>query len=212
VVANAKFYGLGVNYPMYYHSYDQMVSWTGGFGARSMSLLIRTRNDPLALAGPVREAVRATDPDLPIAWMRTLDDIASESVSQPRFLMTLLAVFGGAALALAAIGVYGVISHSVAQRTNEVGIRMALGAASTTVTGMIVRQGMGLALLGIIAGVVASIVASRLLTGFLFNVQSTDPMTFVSVVGVIFIVVLLACYIPARRASRVDPLVALRTE
>jgi putative ABC transport system permease protein len=212
VVANAKFYGLGENYPMYYHSYEQMVSWTGGFGARTMSLMVRTTGDPLAVAGPIRDVVRTLDPDLPIAWMRTMDDIASASVSRPRFLMTLLALSAAVALILGAIGVYGVVSHSVAQRTNEVGIRMALGAASVSVTAMIVRQGLALALLGVVIGVAAAIAATRLLTGFLYEVSATDPLTFAFVVVMIFLVAFFSCFIPARRASRVDPLVALRTE
>ena len=177
-----------------------------------MTLMVRTDGDPLAVAGPIRELVRSVDPDLPIAWMRTMDDIASASVSRPRFTMTLLALFAVVALILGAIGVYGVISHSVAQRTNEVGIRMALGAASSAVVAMIVKQGIALALFGIALGVVAAVAATRLLSGFLFSVSTTDPWTFLSVVGIIFAVVLVACFLPARRASRVDPLEALRTE
>ena len=212
VVDNVKFSGLGENYPMYYHSYEQMVSWTGGFGARTMSVMVRTRGDPLDVAGPIRELVRATDPDLPIVWMRTMDDIASASVARPRFLMTLLGVFAAVALALGAIGVYGVISHGVAQRTNEIGIRLALGAGTGTVAGMVVRQGLTLAAAGVVVGLAAAITATRLMTAFLFNVSPTDPWTFAAVVGIVLGVVLVASYLPARRASRVDPLVALRME
>jgi putative ABC transport system permease protein len=212
VVANVKFFGLGETYPMYYHSYEQMVAWARGFGAHSKSVMVRTDGDPLAVAGPIREMVRAIDPGLPIVWMRTMDEIASASVASPRFLMTLLGVFASVALVLGAIGVYGVISHGVVQRTNEIGIRIALGAGSGAVAGMVVRQGLALALIGVLLGVAASAAATRLMTGFLFNVSPTDPWTFAAVVGVILGVVLVASYLPARRASQVDPLEALRTE
>jgi len=212
VVGNVRFFGLGENYPIYYYSYEQMVTWTEGHFARTMGVIVRTDGDPLAVAGPIRETVRAIDPDLPIVWMRTMDDIASASVARPRFLMTLLGLSAAVALALGAIGVYGVISHGVAQRTNEIGIRMALGAGSGAVAGMVVRQGLALALIGVVAGVAAAIAATRLMVGFLFNVSPTDPGTFTAVVGIMLGVVLAASYLPARRASRVDPLVALRME
>jgi len=212
VVGNVKFFGLGENYPMYYDSYEQMVAWTEGFGARTMGVIVRTDGDPLAVAGPIRETVRAVDSDLPIVWMRTMDDIASASVARPRFLMMLLGLFAAVALALGAIGVYGVISHGVNQRTNEIGIRMALGAGSGAVAGMVVRQGLALALIGVVVGLAAAIAATRLMVGFLFNVSPTDPGTFTAVVGIMLGVVLAASYLPARRASRVDPLVALRME
>jgi putative ABC transport system permease protein len=212
VVANAKFYGLGESYPIYYHSYDQTVSWTGGFGARTMSLIVRTHGPPLAVAGPIRELVHAVDPDLPIVWMRTLDDIASASVARPRFLMTLLGAFAGVALVLAAIGVYGVISYGVARRAHEIGIRMALGAAAGSVAGMVVREGLALALIGVVVGLAAAVAVTRMMTAFLFNVQPTDLWTYTAVAGIILAVVVTASYLPARRASRVDPLTALRTE
>jgi predicted permease len=212
VVGNVKYHGLGETYPIYYHLYDQTTAWSGGFFARSMSVVVRTHRDPLTVAGPIRDLVRAIDPDLPIVWMRTMEDIASSSVARPRFLMTLMMVFAGVALILGAIGVYGVISHGVAQRTNEIGIRIALGAGSGAVAGMVVRQGITLALAGVVTGLLSAIAATRLMTGFLFSVSPTDPWTFVVVVGVILGVVLMSSYLPARRASRVDPLVALRTE
>jgi len=212
VVENAKFYGLQNNYPMYYHSYEQMVSWTEGFGARTMSLMVRTSGDPLSVANPIREIVGATDPDLPIVWMQTMDDIASWSVARPRFLMSLLVLFASVALLLGAVGVYGVISHTVAQRTSEIGIRMALGAGAGSVAGMVLRQGMTTAAVGVIAGVGAAIAATRLLSGFLFDVSPTDPMTFLCVVAILLAAVFAASFFPARRASRVDPLVALRSE
>ncbi len=212
VVGNVRFFGLGENYPMYYPSYEQTVAWTGGFFARTMSVIVRTHGDPLTVAGPIREMVRATDPGLPIVWMRTMDDIASASVARPRFVMTLMGVFAGVALLLGAIGVYGVISHGVTQRTNEIGIRMALGAGSGAVQGMVVRRGLVLALGGVLVGLAAAVAATRLLTGFLFNVSPTDRGTFAAVVGIILGVVAVASYLPARRASRVDPLVALRME
>ncbi len=212
VVGNVKYAALSETYPIYYHLYDQTTAWSGGFFARTMSVVVRTHGDPLAVAGPVRDLVRTIDPDLPIVWMRTMDDIASESVARPRFSMALMAVFASVALLLGAIGVYGVISHGVAQRTNEIGIRMALGAGSGAVAGMVVRQGLTLAFFGIVVGLAASFGVTRLLTAFLFKVSPTDPLTFVVVVGVILGVVLTASYLPARRASRVDPLAALRVD
>ncbi|KPJ94149.1 MAG: hypothetical protein AMS18_04330 [Gemmatimonas sp. SG8_17] len=212
VVGNVKYAGLDQNYPIFYYQYHQTVDWSRGFVSRTNTLVVRTQGDPLSLAGPVRELVRALDPELPIVWLRTMDDIAAASLARPRFLMTVLAVFAGAALLLGAIGVYGVISHAVALRTNEIGIRIALGASGGAVTGLVVKQGMQLALVGMVVGLAVAIAATRLMRGFLFEVSPTDPWTFAAVSVLMIAVGLAACYVPARRASRIDPLAALRQE
>jgi ABC-type antimicrobial peptide transport system permease subunit len=164
------------------------------------------------LVGSVRETVRRLDPNLPIVRVLTMDDILASSVARPRFIMTLLGVFAAVALTLGSIGVYGVMSHGVAQRTNEIGVRMAMGAKRREVAGMVLRQGMGLALAGVLIGLVASLGTARLLHGFLFHVSPTDPGIYTMVAILMVSVGLVACYLPARRASRVDPLDALRYE
>jgi putative ABC transport system permease protein len=141
-----------------------------------------------------------------------MDDILSSSVAGSRFMMTLLGVFAGIALVLGAIGVYGVMSHGVATRGNEIGIRMALGAGGSEVARMVVRQGMALATVGVILGLAAALATTRVMEAFLFNVSATDPWTFGVVSVIIMLVGLLASYLPARKASRIDPLTALRSE
>jgi putative ABC transport system permease protein len=168
--------------------------------------------DPESLAGAVRQAVRALDPDLPVDEVRTFEDVVSEALSQNRFKTVLLALFAGIALVLAAVGVYGVISYSVTQRTHEIGIRMALGAQRTSVLRMVVRQGMALVLTGVGVGLVLAWLASRYLASEVYGVSTSDPVTFVAVPLVLAGVSLLANYLPARRATAVDPLEALRYE
>jgi putative ABC transport system permease protein len=152
------------------------------------------------------------DPDVPIVGMGTMDRVLSGQVARPRFLMTLLGTFALVALVLGAVGVYGVMSHAVAQRTNEIGIRIALGARSESVTLMVVRQGALLALGGVVLGLACSVASTRVMTGMLYEVSTTDPWTFVVVSLLLVLVAMLASYLPARRASRVDPIEALRVE
>jgi len=160
----------------------------------------------------VREAIRSIDPDLPLANVATLITLTDDSMSQPRFSMLLLGSFGLLALLLASIGMYGVISYSVTQRTQEIGIRMALGAEGRNVFGMVMGQGARLVGLGIALGLVAALGVTHLLASFLYGVQATDPFTFAVVSLLLVGTALLACYVPARRATRVDPMVALRHE
>jgi len=141
-----------------------------------------------------------------------MDQILSDSLAQPRFRTLLLGFFSGLALLLAAVGIYGVVSFTVAQRTREIGIRMALGARSSDVTRLMLTQGLGPCLAGISVGMAAALIMTRLLSGFLFGVQPTDPVTFLGVCFLLIAVALVACWLPARRASRVDPMVALRNE
>jgi putative ABC transport system permease protein len=178
----------------------------------AMSVVIRTATPPASLAEMVRADVHAVDPNLPLSNVRTLDQIVARSISQPRFYMTLLTIFAGVALALAAIGIFGVLSYAVAQRTREIGIRMALGAQERSVVTLVVRQAMGMVLAGVVCGTIAALLLSQTLTKMLFRVTPTDPTTFGAVGLVLIAVALVASYMPARRATRVDPIVALRAE
>jgi predicted permease len=177
-----------------------------------MHVALRSAGDAESLTRGVREALGRLDPDLPMAKVTTLKTIVDNSLAQPRFSMLLLAAFGGVALLLACIGMYGVISYSVAQRTREIGIRLALGAQPRQVLGMMLGQGARLAVVGIAIGLLAALAATRIMTSFLYGVQATDPATFAGMALLFIVVALLACYLPARRATRVDPLTALRYE
>jgi predicted permease len=178
----------------------------------NLRVALRTKADPASMTASVREAIHSIDPDLPLAKVATLTTLVDDSLSQPRFAMLLLASFGLLALLLASTGMYGVISYSVAQRTQEIGIRMALGAERRNVFGMVLGQGAQLAGLGIALGLVAALGVTRLMASFLYGVQPTDPLTFAIVSLLLGGTALLACYLPARGATRVDPLVALRHE
>ena len=177
-----------------------------------MILVVRANADPLHLVEAVRGEVRALDKDLPLAEIKTLEMIAATAVAGQRFTLWLVGLFALTALVLAAVGIYSVLSYLVAQRTHEIGIRMALGAKRHDVLRLLVGQGMSLALLGVTLGLVASFGLTRLLKNLLFNVSTTDPLTFAAISLLLITVALLACYIPARRATKVDPLVALRYE
>jgi putative ABC transport system permease protein len=177
-----------------------------------MSLMIRYRDDASGVAALVRNEVLALDKDQPVYNIRTLESVLSESVATPRFRTLLLGVFAGVALILAGVGIYGVISYAVSQRSQEIGIRMALGAQAADVLTLVIKGGMTLALIGVALGLAGAFALTRLMTTLLFNVRPTDPATFATVSAGLIIVALLACYIPARRATKVDPLVALRYE
>jgi putative ABC transport system permease protein len=177
-----------------------------------MSLMIRTTGKPEDLAAAVRGAVQALDMTQPIYSIRTLSSVLSESVATPRFRTFLLGVFAAVALILAVVGIYGVMSYSVAQRTREIGIRMALGARRGDVLKMTVKQGLKLVVIGVAIGLVAAFVLTRVMASLLFGVSATDPVTFVSIPLVLMSVAMLASYIPALRATRVDPMVALRAQ
>jgi putative ABC transport system permease protein len=175
-------------------------------------LVISTTVEPLSMAATVRKAVWEIDKDQPVSNIRTMNEIASESVARQRFSMLLLGIFAGVALLLAAVGIYGVMSYSVAQRRNEIGIRMALGAQKRDVLKLTVGHGLKLVLIGVACGLVGAFTLTRLMTSLLFGVGATDPGTFIAISVILVSVALLASYIPARRATKVDPLRALRYE
>jgi putative ABC transport system permease protein len=178
----------------------------------AMTMVMRTTGDPNVLSAAVRKEVQMLDKELPAFNFSTLDQYLNASVAEPKFNTLLLGLFAGLALLLTAIGLYGVVSYSVTQRIHELGIRMALGASARDVLRLVIKQGMGLALLGIAIGMGGALALTRLMKKLLYGVSPTDPLTFVLLAVVVLLVALLACWIPARRASRVDPLVALRTE
>jgi putative ABC transport system permease protein len=182
------------------------------YGLNNASVLLRTKGDPRTLTSAARSAIAGLDPGLPVSSVRTMDDVLSAAQARPRFLTMLLTLFSTVALALAAVGIYGVISFSVAQRTNEIGIRMAIGAGQSDVLRLVLAQGLRLGVIGVLCGVVGALALTRLISGLLFGVSWFDPGTFVVMALVLAAVTLLACYIPARRATKVDPMVALRYE
>lgn len=180
---------------------------------QSMCVILQTAVPPTSVAEAARRAVYATDPNMPVANVRTLEEIVARSISQPRFYTVLLGLFAAVALILAAIGIFGVLSYAVAQRTREIGIRMALGAQHGAVRGLIVRQAMTLALVGVGVGIVLALwLSNSLVSKMLFNTSPHDSSTYLAVACVLTLVALLASYLPARRATRVDPIVALRAE
>ncbi|HKP85675.1 MAG TPA: ABC transporter permease, partial [Blastocatellia bacterium] len=206
VVGNVKYTGLEAKEePAFYLPHQQNP-------IRFMYLIVRGDSDPTALLPSIRSEVWSLDKDLPVARVRTMEQLLSESVAQPRFRTLLLAVFAGVALLLAAVGIYGVMSYSVTQRTHEMGIRMALGANPGDIVKMVVGQGLKLALVGAGAGLAGAYGATRLLESLLFDVSATDTMTFAVIPALLTGITLLASYIPARRATRIDPMVALRYE
>ena len=178
----------------------------------SLAIVVRTQNDPAALASAVRDAIGEIDRAQPIYDMQTLDQLVGKSLDQRRFTLTLMVLFGVIALVLSSIGIYGVMAFAVTQRTQEIGIRMALGASAIDVLKMVVGSGMFLALIGVGVGLIGAFALTRLMASLLFGVSPTDLVTFGFVTAGLLVVALLACYIPARRATKVDPLVALRYE
>jgi putative ABC transport system permease protein len=178
----------------------------------AIAVAVRTQGEPGQLSAALREQVLALDPLLPVDGIKPMTVVLAESVAQPRFRTTLLGLFGAAAFMLAAIGIYGVISYNTGQRTREIGIRMALGAQRHNVLNLVLREGLLLALTGVALGLAGALALTRFLATLLFGVGTGDPITFAGVAALLVGAALLACYIPARRAMQVDPIVALRYE
>jgi putative ABC transport system permease protein len=206
VVADHKHLGLDVNVePVAYWPHPELV-YSG------MTLMLRTRGDASAVAPAARNVIHALDPQQPIGEVTTMENLLATSVARARFSASLLTVFSFVALVMAAVGIYGVMSYSVLQRTHEIGVRMALGAQRFDVLRLVVKKGIVLGAIGIVVGLAASFALTRLISTLLFEVTATDTVTFVVVSVGLFLVTLMACYVPARRATRVDPLKALRYE
>ncbi len=203
VVGDVKYEGLDTpTAPAFYLPYAQSPT-------RDMALVLKTALPSTDAAAAVRRELGAIDPDIPLAQISTLENLVNESIAQPRFRTSLLGVFSGVALLLAAIGIYGVIAYSVAQRTQEIGIRMALGAQRSDVLRLIIRQGMVLTAIGIALGIVGALFLTRLMESLLFGVGAADPITFSLIALLLGAVSLLACWLPARRAARLNPITAL---
>ena len=179
---------------------------------KELAIFLRGQLNAAALPAQVHEQVQSINPELPVFGAQTLDDALSASLSERRFSMEMVALFAVTALLLAGLGIYGTISYMVSERAHEIGIRLALGAKRAKILEMVLCQGLGLALCGAAVGLVGALIVARLMAGLLYGVRPTDPLTFVGVTLVLTVVALAACYIPARRAMRVDPLVALRYE
>jgi putative ABC transport system permease protein len=206
VVGDVKHYSLDQATTM--QTYEPYTQQTFSY----MTLVVRTAGDPTTLSSAIRGEVLKLDKEQPVSSIRTLEQNFAASLAQQQFAMVLLGVFAAVALVLAAVGIYGVLSYAVTQRTHEIGIRMALGAGRRDVLKLVVGKGMLLTLIGVAAGIVAAFGLTRLMSGLLFGVTATDSATFVGVGIGLLVVALLACLIPARRATKVDPLIALRYE
>jgi putative ABC transport system permease protein len=206
VVGDVRHYGLDRAVTMQmYEPYAQIAP-------DGMTFLVRTAGDPGALAGAARRAIQSVDPEQPVTSTRTLVGIVADSTSQRRFTLTLLAAFAVAAMLLAAVGVYGVIAFAVSQRTHEIGVRMALGAERRAILGLVLRQGMAMVLAGVVAGLAAALALTRLVSATLYGVGAADPATYAATATLLCLVAFAATYLPARRATRVEPTTALRCE
>ena len=207
IVPDVKYAGLGADpEPTIYVPFKQALWW------RSMYLVARTSGDPLAKVSAVRAAITAIDPQIPLHEVQTMERLIGESVAEPRYRALLLGAFGALALVLASAGIYGVLSYTVNQRRRETGVRLALGATASDVMGLVIRDGMRLALIGVALGLALALATTRLLSSILFEVSPLDPITFSLMALFLTVVGFLACAIPARRASRTDPMTAIRAE
>jgi ABC-type antimicrobial peptide transport system permease subunit len=182
------------------------------FPDNTMSLVVRTRGDAATLAPAVRRAIWSVDKDQPIKRVATMDSLLAATAAERRFALILFEAFGLVALVLAAIGLYGVLSGSVTERTREIGIRLALGAQTSAVLKLVLWQGLKLSAIGIGLGLLGALALTRLLQSLLYGISATDPLTFTAIALLLLSVALLACWLPARRATKVDPMIALRYE
>jgi predicted permease len=215
VVGHVKHYGLDGVVPVdaqYYLPLRQVPDDTLPLLASEITLSVRTDGDPTALVGTIIQQVRATDRNQPVFNARSMEQVIAESINARRFLMLLLTFFAAFALVLAGMGIYGVMSYTVAQRTREFGLRMALGARKGDVLRLAVGQGLKLVLIGVAVGLAAALMLTRVMSSLLFGVSATDPATLMTIPVVLVAVAVLASYLPARRATNVDPMIALRYE
>jgi putative ABC transport system permease protein len=212
VARDVRSAGLGETIPPEIYLLHEQLPAVAGSTERTMYVVARTAGDPAQLAGAARRAVRELDPLLAITGIRTMTEMIDRSVAGPRFTMLLLGVFGMVALVLAAIGIYGIMSHTVKRRTREIGIRVALGARPVDVLRLVVGQGMMLAAIGLGVGVMAALAATRVMSRLLFGIGATDPLTFSAIVLLLAAVAFVASWLPARRAVATDPTVALRSD
>jgi putative ABC transport system permease protein len=180
--------------------------------SNNLMVAVQTNTGPETLTSAIREQVRGLDPDQPVTSIKTMDELLSRTLSEAKFSLLLFSLFAALALVLAAIGIYGVMATAVTQRTHEIGLRMALGAQKRDVLRLVIRQGMMLVLIGVVAGLASAVALTRLMSTLLFGVSATDPMTLTLITLLLASVALLACYLPARRAAKVDPMIALRYE
>ena len=209
VVPDVKFFGLNSNpMPALYSPYVQ----SGRAWKRWMNLVVRGQSETAALTAAIKERVWKVDPKIPMTRVRSLRDVIGASVEAQRFNMLLLGIFAAVALVLAAVGIYGVMAYAVAQRTHEIGVRVALGAQASDVLRLVLKQGLALTLLGVAIGLAGAVALTRVMRTFLFSVSTTDPLTFILIPLLLALVALLACWIPARKATQVDPLSALRQQ
>jgi putative ABC transport system permease protein len=210
IVADIRQMGLDepVKAEMYF-PYQQVADWPG---YRPRDLVIRTNGEPAKLVSSVRQAIREVDPDQPVSNVATMAEVLGEEAAQRRMGMIMLVAFAALALLLASLGIYGVLAYFVTQHTNEIGVRLALGATPRNILFLVVRKGMSLTLIGVAIGIAASFAFTRWMSSLLFGVKAADPLTFVAVPLLLGAVALLACAIPARRATKVDPMIALRYE
>jgi putative ABC transport system permease protein len=213
IVKNTRSIGLDSEPdPETFYPYLQVVPALMGFVESSVTIVVRAKGDPDSLTTSMRGAVRQLDPDLAVFQVRTMEEMLANSVAQPRFRTLLIVAFASAALVLAVIGLYGVLAYSVTQRTQEIGVRMALGASSGDVLRLVVGQGMRLSIVGSVIGIAASFFLTRLIEKLLFGVKPWDAEAFIAMPLLLLAVTLAATYIPARRALKIDPITALRND
>jgi putative ABC transport system permease protein len=184
----------------------------GSEGATTMYLVVRAEKDPLGLAAAIRDRIRQVDPDVPASSIRTMEDRLSASLAQPRLQAVVLGTFAGLALLLAGVGIYGVMSYAARQRTREIGIRMAIGASSRAILTLLLGRGLLMVAAGLAAGLLGAAALTRALRTLLFGVSTSDPLVFAGVTAVLATVAMVAAWVPARRATRLEPVVALREE
>lgn len=212
IVADVRHNGLEVEIKEKFYRPHAQFPGSTGFAVRNMNLVVKTLRDPMAVVAPIRAELRALDPNLPIANIRTMEEVVASSMSQPRLAGSVLMLFAALALLLAAIGLYGVLAYVVSERQHEIGIRMAIGADSGDVRRSVLRHGLGLALVGVGVGAGASLGLGQLIRGLLHGVTPHDPTTFGVVPAILIVVALLASWIPAHRATRINPILALKSE